>query len=266
LAEKFLEQIIMRERFVDIVTPDGPMDTFITHPEQGGPFPPVVIFMDIWGIREELFDVARRVGTVGYYCLVPNFYHRVGKVHFDFRDEKGRTFSFDRLDKTSQAQVARTFEGLSNEMVMRDTGALIDFIRTDGFARVGAMGSIGYCMGGRHALCAAGHFPDNFVATVSLHGTLMISERDDSPHLLASKFHGEMYCGFGSKDTHTPPALVAQMANLLAQSSVTYNYLVHDGVIHGYTLPDRDVFDKHAANRDWERIFNMFRRQLSSDR
>src|SRR4051794_15994398 len=31
---------------------------------------------------------------------------------------------------------------------------------------------------------------------------------------------------------------------------------------HGYALPNRDIHDKHAANRDWELIFAMFRRQL----
>jgi dienelactone hydrolase len=33
----------MKERFVDVATPDVPMDTFVTHPEEGGPFPAVVV-------------------------------------------------------------------------------------------------------------------------------------------------------------------------------------------------------------------------------
>ena len=70
----------MQERLVDVATPDGPMDAFVTHPETDGPFPVVVVFMDVWGLREELFGIARRIATVGYYCLVPNFYHRAGKV------------------------------------------------------------------------------------------------------------------------------------------------------------------------------------------
>ena len=36
------------------------------------------------------------------------------------------------------------------------------------------------------------------------------------------------------------------------------------GAVHGYALPDRDIHDKRAANRDWELIFEMFRRQLSA--
>ena len=151
-------------------------------------------------------------------------------------------------------------------MVVRDVGALIDFLRTDGAARAGAMGGIGYCMGGRHVLCAAGHFPQCFVASASLHGTAMISQQEDSPHLLASRFRGEVYCGYGEIDRHTPPELVAEMEKLFSRSAAELRYVVHRGADHGYALPDRDVFDKQAANRDWERIFAMFRRRLDDAR
>ena len=45
-------------------------------------------------------------------------------------------------------------------------------------------------------------------------------------------------------------------------AEVRYRGHVHVGADHGYALPDRDVFDKFAANRDWEYIFAMYRRQL----
>ena len=59
----------MRERLLAIETPSGRMETFVTHPEQDGPFPPVVIYMDVWGLREELYDIARKVAVAGYYVL-----------------------------------------------------------------------------------------------------------------------------------------------------------------------------------------------------
>jgi carboxymethylenebutenolidase len=256
----------MNERFVDVPTPDGPMDTFAVHPDGGGPFPCVVIFMDIWGLRDELFDIARRVAAAGYYCAVPNFYHRAGKVRFEFRDARGRMISFDRLDENNRKTVEAAFHTLSNAMVMSDTGALLEFLRTDKAARAGAMGGIGYCMGGRHVLCAAGHFPERFVASASLHGTAMISDKTDSPHLLASRFRGEVYCGYGENDRHTPPELVAEMSKLFSRNAARLNSVVHRGAEHGYALPDRDIFDQQAANRDWENIFAMFRRQLGDAR
>ena len=51
----------MKERFAEIVTPDGRMEAFVTHPEQDGPFPAVIVYMDVFGLRERLYDVARRI-------------------------------------------------------------------------------------------------------------------------------------------------------------------------------------------------------------
>ena len=44
----------MIEKILDIPTKDGAMETFICHPERGGPYPPVLFLMDAPGIREEL--------------------------------------------------------------------------------------------------------------------------------------------------------------------------------------------------------------------
>jgi hypothetical protein len=64
--------VSMHEKIVDIPTADGRMETFITHPEAGGPFAPLVIYMDVWGLREELCDIARKVAVVGYYVVLPD--------------------------------------------------------------------------------------------------------------------------------------------------------------------------------------------------
>jgi dienelactone hydrolase len=170
----------MRQEFVEIKTADGVMEAFIRHREDGEPFPAVIIYMDIWRVREELYDIARRVGTVGYYCLVPDFYYRQGKrIHFDFRNEKNQTFSINRLDEQKLREInSRT--KLTNKMVMDDTGAMLEFLRGAELIRRGGVGAIGFCMGGRYAMCAAGTYPNDFIASASLHGTTLISDRDDS--------------------------------------------------------------------------------------
>ena len=63
------------------------------------------------------------------------------------------------------------------------------------------MSNVGYCMGGRQVLAVAGHLP-NFRATISLHGTNLFTEKEESPHLLA---------GFAEKDSFAPPELMAAM-------------------------------------------------------
>ena len=56
--------------------------------------------------------------------------------------------------------------------------------------------------------------------------------------------------------------MVRELGELLKPCSVRYDFTVHAGAEHGYALPDRDVYDKQAAARDWEQIFAMFHRQI----
>jgi carboxymethylenebutenolidase len=253
----------MRERIAEVKTADGTMETFITHPEAGGPFPAVVVYMDIWGVREELYDVARRIGTVGYCCVVPDLYYRWGRVRFDYRNEKGQALSGFNLDDEKRKKVVAQWQKLTNRMAMDDTAALLAFLKGEP-VRAGGMGSIGYCMGGRHVLCAAGEFPEHFVAGAALHGTRMLGDtlHGPAPLRLADRFRGELYGGFAEHDRHMTMEQVEQMASLLEHHPVKYHYAVHPGAIHGYSLPQRDVYDKQSAERDWEHVFAMFHRRI----
>ena len=252
----------MKEVTAEVKTADGIMPTFITHPENGGPFAPIVLFMDIWGIREELREVARRIATVGYCCLLPDFYYRQGRVSTEFRDDDGRMISLHKLDAEREKLVHGPRSRVSNALLMKDTAALLSHIDGMPAARPGPVGSIGWCMGGWLVVSAAGQFPDRMRAGASLHGTRLMSDAPDSPHLLAERFQGELYCGYGERDHFSPPELIAGMSALLDPLPVAYTHVVHPGAEHGYALPDRDIYDSSAAARDWERIFPMWRRVL----
>ena len=252
----------MREQFVQIKTAEGVMDAFVTYPEENGPFPAVILYMDIWGVREELYDIARRIGTVGYYCMVPDFYHRSGKrIHFEFRNNKNQTISINRLDGKALREI-QARPKLTNQMVIDDTGAILKFLDSAEPVRRGRVGAIGFCMGGRYVMGAAGTYPEHFVASASLHGTTLISDRDDSPHRLATNLRGEFYCGFAEHDSHAPLSMIQELEKLLKPCPVRYRFTVHAGTEHGYSLPERDVHNKLATARDWELIFAMFHRQI----
>jgi len=238
------------------------METFVTHPEQDGPFPPVVLYMDIWGVREELYDLARRVATVGYYCMVPDFYYRQGKVRTTYINDKGERISLSRLSKEDQAKALEPANKLTDSMVVDDSGAILKFLREAGEpVKPNAIGSVGFCMGGRHVMKVASHYPE-FSASASLHGTALMSDQPDSAHLGIAKLRGEMYCGFAEHDHYAPLPMVEKLAQLMKPCPVEYTYAIHMGAEHGYSLPDRDIYDKKAANRDWELIFAMFHRQI----
>lgn len=252
----------MIESMTEIVTPDGRMDAFVTHPRDGGPFPSVFILMDIWGLREELFDIARKVAVTGYHCVVPNFYYRQGQVRFAVYDDNGRMKSFERIPAQTHAEMRKQMALTTDEGAMADMTSILAFLRQQP-VKDGPKGSIGYCLGGRYALQVAALYPAEFLATASLHGTRLATDSPLSPHKLAARCRGEVYCTFAENDDLAPPATRHAIKEAFrANPNIGFRLETHPGTEHGYSLPEREVYNKQAFNRDWEVIFPMLRRVL----
>ena len=256
----------MQEITVAVPTADGTMETFIAHPDTQQPFPAVLIYMDMWGMRECLRGIARRVAAAGYYCAMPDLYYRNGRVRYAGHEITGRRLSFDMLEPARQTLLRTSMDGLADEMVMSDTADLLRFIDRDRPQSVlgGAVGAIGFCMGGRHAFCAAGRFRQRVRAAACIHGTDLIKAGPDSPHRLALEATGDIYCGHAELDKYASPDVVEKLDESFAGSGGRYRYFLHQGAQHGYAIPDRDVYDERAASRDWQEILSMFKRQLEN--
>jgi carboxymethylenebutenolidase len=254
----------MIEKTLMIPTSVGFMETFVTHPEKSSPFSAIVLYMDVWGLREELFDMAKRIAGAGYYCLVPDLYYRFGRIRHAFRNDKNQMISMELLEPHQQEAVRIPMRQLTDLMVVEDTEALLRFIDRTEPVKPGAMGSIGYCMGGRHVFRVAGAYPERFRANACLHGTRLVTPGEDSPHRSAMKAEGELYCGFAEKDVFASIQDVDTIAQSMKGAKARYQYELHLGADHGYALPDRDIYHKSAAERDWQLMFAMWQRQLGA--
>ncbi|HTV93637.1 MAG TPA: dienelactone hydrolase family protein [Verrucomicrobiae bacterium] len=247
----------MIEHLVEIVTPAGAMDTFVTYPERGGPFPVIFLYMDAPGIREELRDMARRLATTGYAVLLPNLYYRAGT---------GTTLDQSKM-REGEAERDRMWQlmySLSNALIMDDTRALCAFIDEQPYARAARIGCVGYCMSGQFVFTAAAAFPGRIAAMASLYGVGLVTDKPDSPHLRAARIAAEMYFGCAEVDRYAPPEVVAELERTLATTNAVYEVERYPGTEHGFAFPKRPVYDKAAAERHWERLFALFRRCLGN--
>lgn len=245
----------MIERTLDIPTADGAMETFICHPERGGPYPAVLFLMDAPGVRDELRDMARRLATVGYYVLLPNLYYRAG------RDS---TFGPDVLDHDSpeytRMRAIRT--KMTIPPVMADVADMLTFIDAQDAAKPGPVGAHGYCMSGPYALAAAARYPDRVAAAASFYGTWLVSDAEESPHLTLGQAKGELYISCAEHDDLAPPEMVQELKTLFDASGAAGELEIHPGVHHGFAFPERWCYDKPAAERHWERLIALYRRRL----
>jgi carboxymethylenebutenolidase len=241
----------MIERQLDITTPHGATTTFIVHPERDGPHPVVFFFMDAPAIREELRDMARRLATGGYYVILPNLYYRAGVMEIGALG-----------DPNIRARMMELMNGLTIDMVMSDTEALLAFVDQDPAASDGPMGAVGYCMSGQFSVNAAATFPDRFAAAASMYGTFLVTDRPNSPHLMARKAKGELYFGCAEIDVWAPMETVDALTKSLADDGINAEVELYPAVEHGFAFPQRGAYQKDAAERHWERLNALYRRRL----
>jgi carboxymethylenebutenolidase len=241
----------MIDRDVDITTPHGTMNTFVTHPEEGGPHPVVLFYMDAPGKREELHDMARRLGTAGYVVVLPNLYYR------DVREFN--VFSGDPAH--SREAMWELMSSLSDDLVASDTAALLDFVDRDPAADAGRIGCVGYCMSGPFSFAMACAYPDRIRAAASIYGVRLSGP--GSPAERAVDARGELYFACAEFDEYAPAAMVDELERHLVAIGANARVERYPGVHHGFAFPDRGpIYDKVAAERHWERLHALFRRTL----
>jgi carboxymethylenebutenolidase len=240
----------MIEQQIEIGTQDGRMNTFICHPERLGPHPAIIFLMDAPGIREELRDMARRLGTVGYYVMLPNLYYRSGV------EELGSVVGEANVATRQKALQLMTKINIS--LVMQDVDALVAFAATDEAAAKGAMGCVGYCMSGQYAMNAAVRHKDRVRAAASIYGVALVTDKPDSPHLAPQRTDARLYFGCAENDHYAPREMIDQLQAHLEANGGNAEVEIYPGTQHGFAFASRPVYDKPAAERHWERLFALF--------
>jgi carboxymethylenebutenolidase len=243
----------MIDQQIEIPTKDGHTTTFITHPERGGPFPVIIFYMDAPAIREELRDMARRLATSGYYVMLPNLYYRSGVMELGpippdpEAPERKRMFGY--------------MNSINIPLIMEDTTALLAYADKQPAANAKIVGTVGYCMSGRYAINAATHFPDRVKAAASIYGTHLATDQPDSPHLAASKTRAELYFGCAETDIYAPQEIIEKVTASMKGANAEVE--VYPDTHHGFAFPKRPVYHRDAAERHWERLLALYRRNLS---
>ena len=163
----------MIEQDVVINTRYGRQPGYAACPSEPGAYPPVIIYMDAPGFRDELKIHARRIARHGYFCLVPDLYYRLGTLRFDVA----------RRDEAMTAVILAAAHSVTNTAVAEDTAGMIAFLDGQDRAKDGPLGCVGHCMSGAFVMTVAAKY-SRMKATAALYGVGMVTDKLDSPHKL----------------------------------------------------------------------------------
>jgi len=245
---------------VMIQTPDGMCDAAFIHPTTGS-HPGVIIWADAFGLRQVMRDIGKRIAAEGYSVVVPNPFYRVRKAPV-FDDVA--SFNFQ-----NQADMAKLMPlmGSINAPGAADKDAVAFVAFLDSQPQVNKtkkIGTQGYCMGGPLVMKTAAAVPARVGAGASFHGGGVVTDKPESPHLLAPKIKARMYFGIASNDDQRQPDQKDKLREAFAAAKVPTEVEVYPAK-HGWCIVDmpRDntgpIYSKPDAERAWGKLAALYK-------
>jgi carboxymethylenebutenolidase len=251
------------ETDVEIKTPDGTCDAAFIHPKSGS-YPGVLVWPDAFGLRPSMRAIGRRIAAEGYSVVVPNPFYRVSKAPFT----DASNFNFQNPDDMAKLRPLMASVNAPGN-AEKDATAYVAFLDAQKQVKTKKkIGAQGYCMGGALVMRTAAALPDRIGAGASFHGGGLVTDKPDSPHLLAPKIKARMYFGIAASDDSRQPDAKDKLKEAFSAAKVSAEIEVYPAQ-HGWCVPDmpiRDgapIYNKAEAERAWAKLVALYKAALA---
>lgn len=245
------------EKDVEVPMASGVSDSALFYPAGKGPWPAVLIWTDILGLRPVFRDMGRRLAAQGYVVLVPNPFYRNHKAPV-----VDGTFDFNKPE--DRAKVMPMAAALTQDAAFSDAKDYVAFIdkqaQTDKKHKVGVQG---YCMGGPLTFRTAAIVPDRIGAAATFHGGGLVTDKPDSPHLLIPKMKATVYCAVADNDDKSQPTAKDTLKASFAAAKVPAKVEVYTGDNHGWCVKGSQPYDEAGAERAWAELTALYKKSLA---
>jgi carboxymethylenebutenolidase len=217
----------------------------------------VIVWPDIVGLRPAFRMMGKRLAESGYAVLVVNpYYRRIKAPVFP------EVASFQ--DPATREVLMPLARSLSAETNVTDAKAFVAFL--DSQAAVDKnrrIGTTGYCMGGPMTMRTAAAVPDRIGAGASFHGGRLVTDGEDSPHLLVPEMQASFLFAVAANDDEREPEAKNVLRETFAAANLPAEIEVYEGAMHGWCPPDSAVYNEAQAERAWSRLLALFETALA---
>jgi carboxymethylenebutenolidase len=243
------------EKDVLVRTADGNADAALFTPSGKGKWPAVLMWPDILGLRPVFREMGKRLAAQGYVVLVVNPYYRMKKAPVV-------TGPFDFNSKDAMAGLMVYRNGLTDEMVDRDSAAYVSFLdaqpQTDRRRKAAVQG---YCMSGPLSFRTAAARPDRVGAVATFHPGALVTDKPSSPHLLIPKTRASFLVLIAKNDADRMPDEADTLRKAFAAAHRQATVEVYPAN-HGWTVAGSQTYDEQQAERAWAALLPFYRSSI----
>jgi len=232
---------MMGEMITITAAGNSSVQAYVARPKGSGPWPGLVILSEVYNVNHWVRAVADGYAEQGYLCLAPDLY---------WRQEPGRY-----LDYTPEDQKIARALGYSMDLDAF-TGDMADYVRTltKRSDCTGAVGSVGYCLGGKLVYLAIAR--GLITAGVGYYAVQLDQFLDEANNIVRP-----LMLHFAELDEHVPLETVMAVKEALAGKPDIriYNYL---GADHGFNRFGYPPYHPDSAKAALERSLEFLNRHL----
>ena len=223
----------VRSRMVEFPGQRGPVRAFLARPAGTGPFPPIVMVHERWGLTAWVRAGAERLAARGYVVLAVDVY-------------KGRV--------TDDPNVALAMmRGLDPASAVADLRRGVAFLLGQpGIDASRKVGAIGWDMGGGLARLLAES--SDAVGPVVICSGSVTTDRAEVDRLVGKPVLGI----FGDLDATNPPEVVREFGRMLADRQTRFNLKIFPNAAHSFMRPDNPQYSPDDARPAWVAIEEFF--------
>lgn len=230
----------MPNEMVEFPSNGGTAQGYLATPESGSG-PGVVVIQEWWGLVPHIQQVCDRFAAEGFVALAPDLFHGA-KAELSEPDEAGKLLMALNID-----QAGKDMHGAATYL--------------KGLSRVtsGAVGVVGFCMGGALALYAASVSPEIGPVVDFYGGHPQV--KPDFTHV-----RGPIMGNFAGQDDWVNAEAIAQLQAVCQANGIQIDFKVYPGTDHAFFNDHRsgpgEPYNAEAAQDAWQRTLAFFRANL----
>lgn len=255
------------------------IQTFLAYPRNTHiATPAVIVIHEIWGLNNQIKNVAKRYADEGFVALAPNLFSRHTTVLTEANIERvmRKLWAVPQAKRSDPSVLTALTKELDeqergaldllyfsrqklNESMVKDTGVLRDSLITgNGMPAVqeGRIGVTGFCMGGGVSFQAAAVFP--FRAAAIFYGM------NPTPVEAVEHISGEVLALYAGEDPGVNAGVPA-VVEAMFKYKKSFEMKIYRGVQHAFFNEERPSYNRDAAEDAWKRVIGFFRRTLTGE-
>jgi carboxymethylenebutenolidase len=242
----------LTEESVDLLTPTGPMRTYVFHPAAPGKYPGIVLYSEIFQMTGPVRRTASMLAGHGYIVAVPEIYHEL--------EPAGTVLAYDQAgaDKGNGDKIAKEISAYDS-----DARAALDYLKSLPNCN-GRLGAMGICIGGHLAFRAAmnpGVLAAACFYATDIHKRSLGKGQNDNSLERAGEIKGELLHIWGRQDPHVPLEGRNLVKARLEEVGARYSWHEVNGA-HAFMRDEGPRYDPALAYQCYGLVLELFHRRL----